>query len=468
MPKLTQTHTEATPEPPRAPRAARFAEAVALHQAGQIDEANIRYEALFAEEPSANDLRHNLGLTRLALGRLAPGLALVAAALEAEPGHPGMRATPRLVGSLLFERGYWEAARPWLLRAVQHAPDDLALAQLLARLAPRDYLAPEVFSPLENTTLLRSTPREAETYVYTLDIASSCNLRCPSCPVGNFAGAERPRKFMSLDLFQRILAKIAAESPVAAPQIWLYNWGEPLLHADLPAMVRAVRERGFCCHLSSNLNVESGLKELIKSDPSELKVSLSGFTPESYALSHAKGDLMLVKSNLYRLRKYLDHYQASTRVWVGHHLYRHNHAQRPEVERLCAELGFGYQPTQAFYQPLEKLMALVEGDARVAAEPILDQLLVRPEAQAAFLRAHRQPGYDCELRYNQTVIDADGGVALCCNLYDGNNRLGMAFLDHPHAAIEARKYAQPLCVKCRALGLDYAPKALPQSLTPDA
>ena len=270
--------------------------------------------------------------------------------------------------------------------------------------------------------------------------------------------------FRSLSLFEKILEKIALETPTPHPQIWLYSWGEPLLHPDLPKMVTLIKQRGFTSHLSSNMNIEKGLRELVKAEPDELKISLSGFTPETYEQTHVKGNLLLVKSNLYKLRTYLDQYKSRTRVWVGHHLYKNNFMQQQDVKVICSELGFEHHPIQAFFQPLEKLIALSNGDVTVTTDPILNNLIVPPLKQMAFSLQHQLSDYDCELRFNQTVINADGSVAQCCCQYDTKNMLGMQFLDYGRDDIEAAKYQNPICVSCRKLGLDYAPRALPASL----
>ena len=91
---------------------------------------------------------------------------------------------------------------------------------------------------------------------------------------------------------------------------------------------------------------------------------------------------------------------------------------------------------------------------------MLDQLLEHPASYLRRFAATRDRGYDCELRANQTVINHDGTVALCCSVYEPENQLGLAFVDAPRALIEQRKYAHPTCASCQRLGLAYAPLLL--------
>ena len=429
------------------------------HQAeGRLAEAAALYEALVAEDERQVNARHNLGMVRLATGRIAEGVALLEEALAQDEDNPGWPASLPAIGMTLFRLGRWEQAAPWLERAAVAGTADAEALAALDRARPRDYLAPEVFVPATGEALLRYAPRESGTYVYAIDVSGLCNLRCPTCPVGNSPLGGRPRGFMEVDLFRRIVAKAKAECPAEKPEVFLFSWGEPLLHPRIGELVGIVNEAGLASHLSTNLNIEHGLAEVAKANPTSLKISISGFTPETYGTTHAKGDLALVKANLYRLRHELDRFRATTRVWVGHHLYRNNQDQVPAVQAVCRELGFEHHPIAAFFQPLERLLEVAQG--RGAPHPVLDLLLEHPASYVPRIKASRSGAYDCELRFNQTAINFDGTVALCCSVYDAANMLGVGFLDRTHDELEAMKYAHPFCATCRANGLDYAPADL--------
>lgn len=438
-------------------QATALEQALALHQAGDLGAASEAYEQLLAADPRQPSLRHNLGMIRLHQRSTARALPLLEQAWAEDGNNDGWLQSLPEIGMVLYHMGLWEDARLWLGRAATHAPPGTTLAPALRdalhRIQPRDHLAPEVLDPLQGRALLRYAPRESDTYVYAIDVVGTCNLRCPTCPVGNFPAAQRPRGHMALDLFERILDKIMAEAVAARPAIWLFNWGEPLLHPALGALVRAVKQRGLPCHLSTNLNVTRGLRELAQANPDDLKISLSGFTPERYAITHQRGDLVLVKSNMRLLRRLLDEARATTRVWVGHHLYKGGEADIPAVRALCDELGFEHHPIAAFYQPLERLVDLLEG--RGSPDPIVSMLIEPPQVYLPRIAAARSTRHDCELRFNQTVINHDGTVALCCNVYDQPNMLGLDFVDTPHAELEAAKYRHPFCATCMRHGLSY-------------
>jgi len=426
------------------------------HWAGRLREAGEWYAEVLAEDARQHAARHNLGMVRLGLGELAGALELLGQAFAEDGGNPAWAQSLPVIGMTLYRQGHWEAASPWLERAVLLHPGDGPLAIALERVSARDYLQAEIYDARLGRTLKRYAPREAASYVYAVDVAGTCNLRCPTCPVGNFPSAERAKGFMDVALFRRILAKIVADGAAARPEVWLFNWGEPLLHPQIGEIIRLVRAAGLPCHVSTNLNVERGIADLAKANPDNLKISLSGFTADTYGMTHAKGDITLVKANLYLLRHYLDKFKATTRVWVGHHLYRNNQHQLAAVAALCEELGFEHHPLAAFYQPLERLVDLLEGKGPPA--PILDELLEHPLSYLPRIKASRSGHYDCELRFNQTAINFDGSVALCCSVYDQPNMLGAQFLEHSHEALQAMKYQHPFCATCIGHGLAYMPQ----------
>jgi organic radical activating enzyme len=425
------------------------------HQEGRLREAADGYVGVLAEDRCQHAARHNLGMARLGLNELASGLALLGQAFAEDGGNPAWAQSLPVIGMTLYRQGQWEAAGPWLERAVLCNPGDQTLAAALERVSARDYLQAEIYDERLGRTLKRHTPREATSYVYAVDVVGTCNLRCPTCPVGNSPAALRAKGFMDVALFRRVLAKILADGAAARPEVWLFNWGEPLLHPQIGEIIRLVREAGLSCHLSTNLNVERGIAEVAQANPDNLKISLSGFTAETYGKTHVKGDITLVKANMYLLRHYLDKFKATTRVWVGHHLYRNNQHELAAVAAVCQELGFEHHPLAAFYQPLERLVDLLEGKG--APAPILDDLLEHPRSYLPRIKDSRSGNFDCELRFNQTAINFDGTVALCCSVYDEPNMLGAQFLEHGHAALQAMKYGHPFCETCIHHGLAYMP-----------
>src|SRR5262245_18902673 len=126
----------------------------------------------------------------------------------------------------------------------------------------RSTLNVQRFVKANNRTIGHLFPRELRARVRNLllpprmelliDVAGACNLRCPSCPVGN-TGTINPKGLVDADIFRRIIEKAARDYEVF--QVSLFNWGEPLLYPQLPELVSIVRSHGLSCLVSSNLNM---------------------------------------------------------------------------------------------------------------------------------------------------------------------------------------------------------------------
>jgi hypothetical protein len=81
---------------------------------------------------------------------------------------------------------------------------------------------------------------------------------------------------------------------------------------------------------------------------------------------------------------------------------------------------------------------------------------VHPKKLTWEIKTKRSGAYDCELRFNMMSINYDGSVGLCCSTYAQSNQLADNFLDHSHEDLQAMKYQQSFCKKCRGMNLDYS------------
>lgn len=405
---------------------------VTLHELGRMAAAEGSYRQALAISPDYAEAHNNLGNVLQGLGRLDEAEASFRRALAI---NVDFALALNNLGQTLKDMGRLDQAEASCRRALQISPD-LATAQGLLDDIHRqqgllpDYLAPEVFDFANGRLLRRYAPREAAGYIYSIDVSGTCNLRCPTCPVGNLPDANRPKGFMELDLFRRIVERIKRDRVGDNPRIWLFNWGEPMLHPKLPEMIALLRSNKLYAVISTNLNIRKNVTEVIRAGPDEIKISLSGFTQGFYSRTHTKGNIELVKQNMHLLRDLIDQFKVPTRVWVGHHLYRHNSHESAAIRNLCATLDFDYNPVPAFYQPLEKMVNLIEGRVAANEAGLLANLPVHPLETLARKKEFLNPDLDCELRFNMTTINYDGSVALCCGCTTIKTCWGSIFLMH--------------------------------------
>lgn len=296
---------------------------------------------------------------------------------------------------------------------------------------------------------------------YMIDVVGTCNLACPSCPVGHykkeeFVGRARAKGMMDISLFKEIVNKIKRECGVSTPAIGFYNWGEPFLHPQLDEFVRFAVDNGIYVDLSTNLNCDADLKSIVNAKPSALRISMSGFTQEVYGKGHRKGNVAAVKSNLYRLRYHMDKAGVSFPVSIMYHIYRDNLGDElMKTLAMAMDLGFHFVPSWAWFMSVEKTVSYLDGNAMSDVdEKIHQRLLLSIDAQVDIAKRITLP--DCPLRYGLTVINHDGSVALCCSTFDPVYTVSDSFLDTPREELLRLKYvgvSASLCAKCMVSSL---------------
>jgi pyruvate-formate lyase-activating enzyme len=281
-----------------------------------------------------------------------------------------------------------------------------------------------------------------------IDIVGACNLRCPSCPVGN-TGAINPSGLMKLDLFKDIVRKAHREYELAS--VYLFNWTEPFLHPELPAFIAFVRSLGLQCGVSSNLNKMTNIEEVIAAKPNAFRISLSGFSQEVYGQSHARGDIERVKRNMKVLSDTVRKQpNCETGVHVFFHKYRHNLGDIAPMRELTESLGFEWSESWAYLMPLEKCIDLEEGRLPADQLAFVEKNLAIPMLKVLPALKHFK-NEPCAIIEDLT-IDVEGHLNLCCATYDASkNRIGY-FLDTTPASVERSKTGHSLCDRCTKSG----------------
>jgi len=299
--------------------------------------------------------------------------------------------------------------------------------------------------------------KSSKTYTYWVDIVGACNLRCPSCPRGNYTSNDVIESapdagLMTFEMFKDILHKIKKDGPSLNPQIHLYNWGEPLLHPEVAKFVEYALDQGMYCGISANLNYDGTLRDVVKAGPDFIRVSLSGFEQETYGQTHRRGNIERVKANMRKLREYMTEFDKTIYIEVNYHIYKHNAgADLEKMIEFCNELRFNIGPVWAFYLPIEKNLELLKGNVSPEDQKLMDLYAIHPKRAMELALPHRNQY--CPVRERATVIGFDGSVPLCCNTYDKAHIVADSFLDISHDALQQAKHDNPLCGPCMENGL---------------
>tara|TARA_B100000315_G_C14585077_1_gene592567 strand:+ start:1704 stop:2975 length:1272 start_codon:yes stop_codon:yes gene_type:complete len=290
-------------------------------------------------------------------------------------------------------------------------------------------------------------------HFFTIDIVGACNLKCPSC-ARSMREINNPKGLMPLEDFKKITEKCIKEVGLVS-HISLYNWGEPLLHPELDSFIDYAHQKGIATAVSTNLSIakDNQLEKLVKSSPDYLKISLSGYYPDTYNQTHTGGDVNLVKSNLYRLKYYIEKHNASFLVDVNYHLYKNNIDQDlTKMGNLCKELGFIFSNCYANFTPVERIIQYCQGKLDKRTQEFFDLLLIDLDKGLQITKPfHHLP---CRFFLNQVNINWDRSVALCCVSYDRKTSIVCDdFLKEPLADIEKNKENRDICKTCSGYGI---------------
>jgi len=136
-------------------------------------------------------------------------------------------------------------------------------------------------------------PKEVE-----IEVTNRCKMQCSFCPRSSRRAEERD---MDFGLYRKIVKELGEYDDV---RLTLSGLGEPLLHPELPGMVREAKEGGVLgVHVETNGLLMEGdlLDELVDADPDVISVSLDANTPKTYGSLKGADHFARVSGNIERL-----------------------------------------------------------------------------------------------------------------------------------------------------------------------
>jgi MoaA/NifB/PqqE/SkfB family radical SAM enzyme len=181
----------------------------------------------------------------------------------------------------------------------------------------------------------RGPVAEAEPVCLYLETTNRCNLLCETCP-RTFEELEPPAD-MSWELFTKIVDQYPNIQRVV-----LHGIGEPMMVAELPAMVRYLKARGTYVLFNTNgtLMREKKSRELIEAGLDEMRISLDAAEPKAFELVRGRDlfDKILrnVKSFV-ALKKTMGADKPRLSLWLTG--LRETMEQLPAFIRLADEIG---------------------------------------------------------------------------------------------------------------------------------
>lgn len=230
--------------------------------------------------------------------------------------------------------------------------------------------------------------RQCHLTAFHFEIVKGCQLRCVGCPISKL----QPKvERVSIELFNKCLQNVDVDS---VGVLRLFNYGEPLLHHDLPGIVATIPKQSWSVEeveISTNAQrVDwAQLEETIKMGIiTRIVVSCDGdATPESYEALRPPSKWEKLIEFLHKMREIRDRIdpglELMTRTVVPNWDHRHR------WDELLIPLGWKPEYRHFFYLP---------DSENSTGRPI------EPGVGVCFFASNQ----------NQLYVDSEGTVVPCC------------------------------------------------------
>lgn len=251
-----------------------------------------------------------------------------------------------------------------------------------------------------------------------MEPTSFCNLQCPACPTGLRLG-ERPVTSIDEKLFKQAIDEVGDYVFL----LWMYNWGEPLLHKQTPELIQYAKSKELKVVVSSNLSIkltDDYIDRLVKSGLDTVIVGLDGLTEETYKKYRINGSVNLVRDNMRRIQAAKARLGAKTPHVLWQFLvFRHNEHEIEEALSVYKDWGadsIKISPAEMPLQPYNK-----------GFEPsTLAQYNMYHSDNKLMRESERQmtSGRACSWLYGTFVLNPNGKVSPCCGTSSEENDFG--------------------------------------------
>jgi MoaA/NifB/PqqE/SkfB family radical SAM enzyme len=253
-----------------------------------------------------------------------------------------------------------------------------------------------------------------------IEPSDRCNLSCPLCPTGRRL-AGRKETDLCLETFKKAIDPLVP----FLYEVYLYNWGEPLLNPGLFDMVRYCSARRIRTVVSTNLTLFENrmMDPLMDSGLDTLIVSLDGASAGSYSQYRRGGDFGKVLGNLKAIAAEKTKRGAKfPRLIWQFIVFRHNEAEIPQAVATAKQLGLD---EIKFIASFAKMESLAYNAADKKREELEDYL---PRDHRYHLYGSNKGAFrkvvSCPFLWNQIAVRSDGGIAPCCGSYHRKDDFG--------------------------------------------
>lgn len=226
---------------------------------------------------------------------------------------------------------------------------------------------------------------------FAIETCNNCNARCVMCPKGQ--KGTNSIQLMTDELFDKIVEEIR-EYEHWIEMICLNSDGEPLLDKKIASRIRRLKDAGIKhIQISSNAQLLSGerIQELLESGLDDIRISIDGYTKQTYEKIRRGLNFDIVKENTLNLIKMRNEAQSSMEIRIRMVELEENSGEREEWMQ--------YWKSQVRETDRVQLMPMHTWSGKIA-----DEVKSRMEYYA---------DKPCVSVFSSLVINYDGIVQLC-------------------------------------------------------
>ncbi len=265
-----------------------------------------------------------------------------------------------------------------------------------------------------------------------IEVTNHCNLLCETCP-RTFTTYEQPMTLSWVNFL-----RIVDQFPDMERAV-LHGIGEPLLNKDLPRMITHLKARQVYVLFNTNAALldEEWARRLIESGLDELRVSIDGADPKTYAIIRGAPLFHKVVGNLKRfvaIQREMNAASPRPSLWMTG--MQENIGELPQVIRLAASIGVPevYLQRMVYYADTNDGPGMMQAGHGLFAsfDQEVDQIVSESEVLAqslgVTLRASgaTSPGHSlrqdrssrpwaaCMRPWTTAYITANGNALPCC------------------------------------------------------
>jgi radical SAM protein with 4Fe4S-binding SPASM domain len=271
-----------------------------------------------------------------------------------------------------------------------------------------------------------SLPLPGELYI---EVTNRCNSRCQTC-VRTFETLE-PLRDLTLDEFRALVDQVAILRRVV-----LHGVGEPLLNADLAAMIAHLKRRDEPPHVLFNSNailLTSDKQEaMIGTGLDEFRISTDAAHPELYARIRGVDAFDCMVDNVATFAARIQEAGHGPRLSFWFTAMHENLAELPRLVQLAHRLGVGEvyvqrlvyygqglaQQAQSLFRAMrateEKFLAQAETRAKELGVAFSASGATTPRESLLSPDGNRRPWACCWRPLSLIYVTANGNVLPCC------------------------------------------------------